>query len=204
MDVEREIWKHLGYPTGEKPDAEVSAMIARALDELSTLAEFRYLHAEYTVLPDFLRDHEGYSGYLSGADSVVLCATTLGAGIDRRVQRLQLTEMAYAVVFNTAAGVWLEECADQYEKRLPYPPLGFRFCPGYNGTPLSDAREIARLLRAERIGITFLDSGLMVPSKSMVGVMRVGGSAHKSCAGCVAADACRFRQQGRTCYDSER
>lgn len=200
MEVKSEILKHLGYPVGAEVTADVNAMVEHALSELPTVADFRYLYAEFSTLPDFLHNADGYREYLAGADVIVLCATTLGAGIDRYMQRLQLTDMAYAVVFDAAAGVFLEEQADRYESSLPYPALGFRFCPGYGGTPLTDARKIADLVHAENIGITFLESGLMVPSKSMTGVLRVGGGARKSCTGCVNFDGCGYRARGERCW----
>ena len=117
------------------------------------------------------------------------------------MKRLQMEDMAYAVVFDATAGVWIERKADEFEKTLPYPSLGFRFCPGYQGTPLEDNIKIANLVKANKIGISFLNSGLMIPMKSMTGIVRIGGDGRKSCKGCVAAEACAYRRRGTTCYE---
>ena len=199
-DTQQQILKHLGYPEAQVPDPQVLDFMAHAWEDLEKLSDFKYLYAEYSTLPDFLVQAEAYREYLAGSDGLLLCATTLGSRIDQHIQRMQLREMAYAVVLNAAAGVYLEQKADDFEKALPYSELGFRFCPGYSGTPLDDNRTIAWLLHAHRIGITFLDSGLMVPSKSMTGIIRIGGKARKSCAGCVNLQHCPYRERNTKCY----
>ena len=66
---------------------------------------------------------------------------------------------------------------------------------------MKDNLCIASLVKANKIGISFLDSGLMIPMKSMTGIVRIGGEGRKSCAGCVAREACSWRKRGTTCYD---
>ena len=181
-------------------DARTNQMIDRALREVEELAEFKYVYVSFDYPQDFMLAHPAYMEYLHGSEGYLLCATTIGIAIDRRLKRLQMEDMAYAVVFDAAAGVWIERKADEYEKTLPYSSLGFRFCPGYQGTPLEDNLQIASLVKANKIGISFLDSGLMIPMKSMTGIVRIGGAGRKSCKGCVAAGACAYRSRGTTCY----
>ena len=200
-DTEQQILKHLGYPKGQQPDEQVQHFMLRAWEDLEKLTDFKYIYAEYSVLPEFLKQHEAYSRYLAGCSGILLCATTLGSRIDQHIHRLQLREMAYAVVLNAAAGVFLEQKADDFEQALPYFQLGFRFCPGYGGTPLEDNRIIAQMLHAEKFGITFLDSGLMVPSKSMTGIIGIGKEGRKSCEGCVNLNHCPYREKGTKCYE---
>ena len=184
-------------------DARTNQMIDCALREVEELAEFKYVYASYDKPQDFMVANAAYMDYLKGSEGYLLCATTIGIAIDRRLKRLQIEDMAYAVVFDAVAGVWIERKADDYEKTLPYPSLGFRFCPGYQGTPLEDNLQIANLVKANKIGISFLDSGLMIPMKSMTGIVRIGGTGRKSCKGCVAAGACTYRTRGTTCYSPQ-
>ena len=194
------VLRYLGYQTGATVDALTDKLINSALHELLTIAEFRYTYAFYDTPQPFMLAHPAYSDYLAGSEGYLLCACTLGIGVDRRLKRLQMEEMAYAVVFDAAAGAFVERKADEFEKNLPYKALGFRFCPGYQGTPLSDNKEIARLAKAEQIGISFLNSGLMLPMKSMTGIVRIGGNTRKSCANCVAKGACSWLSRGERCY----
>lgn len=195
--------KYLGMSAEQVPDKEIVAKIGTAYEEVRAIARFRYRHAFYTQRQDFMLRNPAYSNYLGKAEGYLLCATTLGIGIDSRLKRLQVSDMSYAVVFDAVASAYLETEADAFEASLPYPVRGFRFCPGYGGTPLTDNREIATLLHADELGITFLDSGLMVPAKSMTGIVKIGSTARKSCDGCAARGECAFRQKGTTCYRRE-
>lgn len=192
---------YLGYPPDVMVENDILRRIEHAVQEVEELSGFHYLYAHFTEPMPFMLANPAYMEHLSGADGYLLCATTLGAQVDRHLKRLQLTDMTNALVFDAAASAYLEQRADEFERELPYEHMGFRFCPGYGGTSLEDSREIALRLRAERIGITFLDSGLMVPLKSMVGIVKIGGSENrKSCADCVARQGCTFRAHGTKCY----
>ena len=218
--MKREILKYLGYTVNEPTtpvetfpetslqqsgktvvDEHTEHLIDRALREVEELAEFKYVYASYDYPQEFMLAHPAYMEYLHGSEGYLLCATTIGIAVDKRLKRLQMEDMAYAVVFDATAGVWIERKADEFEKSLPYPSLGFRFCPGYQGTPLEDNIKIANLVKANKIGISFLNSGLMIPMKSMTGIVRIGGDGRKSCKGCVAAEACAYRRRGTTCYE---
>ena len=182
------VLRYLGFQSDATVDELTEHLIDRALREVEELAEFKYVYASYDYPQEFMLAHPAYMEYLHGSEGYLLCACTIGIGVDRRLKRLQMEEMAYAVVFDAAAGAYVECKADEYEKSLPFPLLGFRFCPGYQGTPLEDNLCIASLVKANKIGISFLDSGLMIPMKSMTGIVRIGGEGRKSCAGCVARE----------------
>lgn len=195
-----EILKLLGYQPNSTIDNHIGLLIDKALCEAELLSDFRYVYAFYEIPQPFMLENQSYVDYLEDAEGYLLCASTLGMAVDKRLKRLQLQDMAYAVVFDATANVLLESKADEYEKQLPFPQLGFRFCPGYAHTSINDNKLIHDLLHAEKIGITFLDSGLMLPLKSMVGIVKIGGAKRKSCENCVAAPACQYKKRGTTCY----
>ena len=197
---QKRCFNYLGLPENVTPDADLSHAVEEARQEVEKIANFQYLYSQFIEYQDFINNNSAYTDYLAGADSYLLCATTLGIQVDQRLKRLQLENMQRAVVFDAVASAFLELRADEFEAALPFPKLGFRFCPGYGGTSITDNREIARLLHADRIGISFLDSGLMVPGKSMVGLIRVGAGTRKSCENCVTGGDCAFRRRGTTCY----
>ena len=196
------VLRRLGYPDGTSADPTVLRQIDDAWTEISEIANFQYVYAEFTHRLDFL-NHPSYAEYLQSTDHYLLCATTLGIAVDRRLSRHQVQNMSYAVVFNACADIFLEEAADEFEAQLPFPEKCFRFCPGYGQTSLSDNRLIAEAVKAKKIGITFLNSGLMIPCKSMTGVIRLSGNASKSCDGCIAGGDCAFRRRGTTCYSTK-
>lgn len=194
-----EILKYLGLKDANSVDEYTNSLIDKALIEVEQQSGFKYIYEKFDEPLPFMEDVSGYRDYLGGSP-FLLCATTLGIQIDRYIQRLQLKDMAYATVFDAAASIFLETKADEFEKNLEFGNLGFRFCPGYSGTSFIDNQEIARMLNAEKIGITFLESGLMVPLKSMVGIIKIGENVKKSCDGCVAKSDCGFRRNGTYCY----
>ncbi len=200
--LKSEILKYLGYKNANAVDECVNSLIDKALLEVEQQSGFKYIYEKFDEPLPFMKDVSGYRDYLNGS-SFLLCATTLGIQIDRYIQRLQLKDMAYATVFDAAASVFLETKADEFEKNLEFGNLGFRFCPGYSETSFIDNHEIAKILKAEKIGITFLDSGLMVPLKSMVGIVKIGKNVKKSCDGCVAKENCGFRKNGTYCYRND-
>lgn len=205
--MESAILKLLGYPTTESVDESTHRLIQKAMAEVEKIAQFKYTYAHFDHLLLFLENNSAYLQYLNLGQSTnnqqveyLLCATTLGVQIDRYLQRIQVTDMAYATIFDAAANVYLEARANEFEKKLPFADIDFRFCPGYGGTPLTDNKSIAQCIHAESIGISFLDSGLMIPLKSMMGVIRIGGKKEKSCDNCVALETCSYRKFGKTCY----
>lgn len=198
--MKEEVLKFLGCQAETLVDEYTNLLIDKALNEIRALSDFKYVYGHFDYVQDFMAENPSYLAYLSGATEYLLCATTLGIAVDRRLKRLQVEDMAQAVVFDAVANVYLENMADDFERQLDYPSLGFRFCPGYGGTSIDDNRKIAELLQAERIGISFLDSGLILPLKSMVGIVKIGSEVRKTCDACVAAASCAYQKRGVTCY----
>lgn len=199
IDLTSNVLQYLGYPSTTTPEQALLDTITQALAEVASLSSFRYIYAQFEEPLDFLK-HPSYQSYLLGSNSYLLCATTLGIQIDKTLRRWQIKDMAYALIFDAAASAYLEHVANLYEQALPFQKLGFRFCPGYGSTSLQDNLQIAQQLNADQIGITFLSSGLMVPSKSMIGILRIGGQQPQSCHNCVAFTHCFYRAHHTTCW----
>ena len=195
------ILKYLGYRNVE-PDSKTLKLIDECILEVKSLAKFKYIYQEYNEPLPFLLKNESYMKYLSGASSYLLVGTTLGVDIDRRLSLYEKTDMTKSVIFDCTASAYIEEMADLYEKtNLPYDKKSFRFCPGYSGTSFLDNMEIAKYLDVRKyLGINFLASGLMVPLKSMIGIVAIGNDARRSCNGCLRMGKCEYRKDGTVCY----
>lgn len=193
------ILKYLGYKKGAVVDNQTLRQIDCSILEVEKYAQFKAIHLRCNYKLKFIEENVAYREYLGNYD-YFLVAYTLGFQIDRYLQRLQICDMRYALIFNAAASRYVEVQADKYDNQLTTEILGFRFCPGYGGTSLYDNLFIASELPVSKIGISFLESGVMVPSKSMIGVLRIGEAGIKSCRNCVAQENCSFRAQGNHCY----
>ena len=193
------ILKYLGYHKVE-PDQNINNLIDKCSEEVKEIARFKYIYHQYDELLPFLTENENYLKYLEGAEGYLLVATTLGIEIDRKQKLYEKTDVTKALVFDCVASAYIEVEADKYESNLGM-DLSYRFCPGYQGTSFLDNQIIAKNLQIDKyLGINFLNSGLMVPLKSMVGIVAIGNKKKKSCNGCLFARNCSYLKGGTTCY----
>ena len=132
-----------------------------------------------------------------------MMAATLGTEIDQMISRMQITNMAQAVVLDTGASVLAEQAADSAEEilrtelaaKLQGRFFTARFSPGYGDYPVHCQREILACVDAHRkIGITLTSGNMMVPHKSVTAL--IGMADHPvtgrlaTCAECVLREKC--------------
>ena len=98
---------------------------------------------------------------------------TLGVGVDRLIAREQHLSVSDAFVIDAMADALIEALCDNAERRLTEGEAVVpRFSPGYADLPLGVGAEIVRLLGADvRLGISFTESGLMIPRKSVSAIV---------------------------------
>lgn len=198
-DIEKSVLKYLGYK-GAEPDERVNRLISECLSELEKIRGFKYLYKIFKDIPTFLKK-EPYLSFLDGCSAVILSVSTLGIEVDRRIKYLERADMEKSLVFDACASAYLESLADDFERGLGE-DLTYRFCMGYGGSDVSDIGYIFELLKPEKIGVTLLDSNLMLPQKTMAGVLGVGKKAKKTCENCKIISSCSYRKEGATCYGS--
>lgn len=198
-DVKLSIYTYLGYK-GIAADAQTDEEIGQCLGELEGVIRFSYTFKQLDVLPEFL-SKQPYCDFLKGCKSIVLCATTLGVEVDRRIKYLSKIDMRKSLIFDACASAALEWLADEYEGKFGEERT-YRFCPGYGGSDIKDLQYIFTFLRPEKIGISLTDSGLMLPQKSMAGIIGIGKKMQKTCAECINFSACAYLKDGKKCYSS--
>ena len=196
-DLEKGILTYLGFH-GEANE-ETRARIKDILPRVKGAARFRRAEGRFTALPFFL-SKEPYLNFLSGAHTVVLEAVTLGGEVDLLIRRLSKEDMLSGFVADACASALLEAYADDAEDKLG-DERTYRFCPGYGGSDVEDIQYILESVKAEKIGITRTESGLMVPQKSMAGIVGLGKKTQKSCGECILKEHCAYRKEGRVCFE---
>ncbi len=197
-DISHIVYSYLGYRNLSR-DEKIDKLIIECLEEIEQISSFKYIYQEYDYILDFLKKKQ-YLEYLGDSTSYLICATTLGSQIDKRSKYYQMKDMVKMCVFDATASAYLEYMADKYEKSIR-DDLSYRFCPGYQNTDVADIRPIHELLKADKvIGITLLDSNLMVPQKSMIGIVGINCHAKKSCKDCFLLENCDYRKEGIRCY----
>ena len=182
-----------------KHTKEIDELIKTCIDEVISLSQFKYIYEEFDTKLDFINNSEAYSKFLSGTNKYYLVLMTLGKRIDDRIKYYSKIDLTKMYVFDSASSAYLEYMSDLYEEGFEKPRT-YRFSPGYQGTTTSDLREIFKYLKPEKIGVTLLESNLMLPQKTMCGIIGFGVEKEKRCGDCVIKSKCLYLKEGRTCY----
>jgi hypothetical protein len=215
-----EVLRYLGYqgqPLSPELDKRIDDTVARCIaiaQPRMSLASYalREIGEQGVALEGCTLRLTGHDivGHLADAREVVLFATTLGAGIDRELRRLSLTDALEQVIFDAAATALVERATDAAEAQArAYASAAgmhtsWRFSPGYGDLPLDVQGDFLAALDATRqLGITLTPSSLMVPTKSVTALVGIHPTVQpglvSSCSICSLSDFCTIRQTGRTC-----
>ena len=196
------VYSYLGYKHILRSD-EIDKQIEECLDEVIKLAQFNYIYVEFDYLLDFLKEHKAYKKLLENTTSYYLVLMTLGKRIDDRCKYYSMVDLTKMVIFDAVSSAYLEYMSDEYEELNFKKPRTYRFCPGYQGTETKDIREIFKYLDNEKIGVSLLESNLMVPMKTMAGIIGFGKTNKKECGACTLLGECEYRKDGRKCYSED-
>ena len=141
----REAVRYLGFGRNEA-DERTLELIQQSFKDLEQEAGpksicqiFDLNHTEdgRLVIGQMEIQSKSLSRNLKGCRQVVLFGATLGAGVDRLMRRISLTDMARAVVLQSCAAAMLEEYCDECQKKIAeeleeeHLYLRPRFSPGY-------------------------------------------------------------------------
>lgn len=194
--MKENVLRYLGYHN-QSISSEMDRLIDDVIKEVKEVSDFHYVYQERHDKLSFL-DNEAYKALLENCHSYLLIATTLGLEIDKRIKYYQMTDSTKALIFDAASSAYIIELADEFEKNFS-PDKTYRFCPGYQNTSLADNEKILDLLKDLKIGISILDSKMLVPSKSMVGIIGIGTKLNKSCDTCLVRN-CKYKEEGVVCF----
>jgi hypothetical protein len=138
-------------------------------------------------------------------DKAVLLAATLGASVDRLINKTQALDMSDAVILDACASAEIERICDIAEAEMePHLDsaeyLAPRYSPGYGDVPLGESAKIIDALDAvRRIGLSVTKSGMLVPVKSVTAVIGISKSRGKRGGGCEICSMygeCSFAERG--------
>jgi cobalamin-dependent methionine synthase I len=123
---------------------------------------------------------------LQGAEGYALFICTSGTEFESFQQRLkQEGDMVRVFIADALGSVIAEKCADKMEQALQenIDKLGWkhtnRFSPGYCGWHVAQQQVLFPLFDGHTCGVQLTDSSLMVPIKSVSGIMGVGREVRK-------------------------
>ena len=174
-----DVYDQMGYH-GEEPDGETRRETQAVISDVKCWLRPRFCYIVVRDLPDFdmgkiiLRQ-------LRGAEAYALFVCTCGVEYEAYQQRLkQDGDMVRVFIADALGSVITEKCADQMEQHLQdsIDKLGWchtnRFSPGYCGWHVSQQKKLFALFEGHTCGVMLNESSLMLPIKSVSGIIGLG------------------------------
>lgn len=201
--------KYLGYTT-TSIDPKIDSILEQCIKEIKEISIPKFVCKTFTLDHSPLQIKElavtlPYQELLDLFDSCHSCliiGCTLGQEVERHLKYLSKIDMTKMTIFDAVASSYIEYVCDQYEDSLPLGDHTFRFCPGYGEVPITLNKTFARALdMPKHIGLTVQDSNILLPQKSMIGMIGIGDKKYKKhCFSCIKKQDCPFRKRGQRCY----
>ena len=156
-------------------------------------------------------DGQAIAALLHDCELCAIFCATVGNDIEALIRKWQLKDLAFASMLDACASSAVESLCDSVENELKqeYGAQGLhltdRFSPGYGDLPLSIQPDFcAALDTARKIGVSVSESGIMIPRKSVTAIIGLSKFPQKhfnnGCQDCGLKAACKFRENGVTCY----
>ena len=174
-----DVFQQMGYhdaPPDEATRREVTAVV----DEVRQWLRPEFCYQVVAELPPFdmgkiiLRQ-------LRGSVAYALFVCTSGTAFEQYQQQLKRQgDMVRVFIADSLGSVIAEKCADQMERHLQaeIDKLHWlhtnRFSPGYCGWHVSQQQLLFPLFQGHTCGVRLTDSSLMVPIKSVSGIIGLG------------------------------
>lgn len=214
MNISRkEIRRYLGMMKAESDDA-ADSLIEECVSLLEEAAVPRHIYEKFPlawkngfpVIEGNVIESRNLAKNLEGCTEVVIMAVTLGAEVDRLIQKYSILSMSKAAVLQACAAAMVEEVCDEVNDEIRHRALsdGFhchpRFSPGYGDLHLEYQKVIFSLINLPKtIGLTLNSSLLMTPFKSVTALIGLAPEKAETeetgCAACTMSPTCEYRQQ---------
>jgi hypothetical protein len=121
------------------------------------------------------------TGMLRKSESAALFLCTIGPGMENWAKELQRNgEPLLSYIVNTVASIVVEKVIDYMHDYIAAQmketglKITNRYSPGYCGWPVSDQHLLFALFPEKFCGVTLTKSSLMIPIKSISGVIGIG------------------------------
>ena len=209
-----ELYEAMGYGT-HVPDENVRQLSEQTLSGAAQVTRpcFLYTHIDATLEEETL--HSGNCSFaigriiarqLRGSERFIIFVATAGVEFEEWTKQLKSEGDIVALYMADSLGsIIAEKTADRMESMLekelmPQELLHTnRFSPGYCGWHVSEQQKLFSLFpTAEPCGIHLTDSSLMIPIKSVSGVIGIGKQVHKlaySCGLCTLESCYRRKKR---------
>lgn len=179
-----DVYEQMGYHDAQ-PDKATQQETAMILKEVSQWLRPQFSYFVVNKQPDFEMGNI-ILRQLRGSEAFALFICTSGLEFEAYQHRLkEQGDMVRVFIADALGSVIAEKCADQMEKALQesIDKLGWkhtnRFSPGYCGWHVSQQQLLFPLFQGHTCGVKLTDSSLMVPIKSVSGIIGLGEKVRK-------------------------
>ena len=179
-----DVYEQMGYHDAQ-PDKATQQETAMILKEVSQWLRPQFSYFVVNKQPDFEMGNI-ILRQLRGSEAFALFICTSGLEFETYQQRLkEQGDMVRVFMADALGSVIAEKCADQMEKALQesIDKLGWmhtnRFSPGYCGWHVSQQQLLFPLFQGHTCGVKLTDSSLMIPIKSVSGIIGLGEKVRK-------------------------
>ena len=201
------VYADMGYGKAQ-PDEQVVALTESLLNEagditapVCTLQIYAgHVEDETVCLDEGARLQVGpiLSSLMQGSERFALFAATAGNSFQRYQDELKRENDILKIYATDLIGSCIAEETGDYMERMLEKEIGDlrhtnRYSPGYCGWHLSAQKEIFRLLGGNPCDITLSDTFLMIPIKSISGIIGIGRNVKEKMYGCYFCEL-------KTCY----
>jgi len=179
-----DVYEQMGYHDAQ-PDKATQQETAMILKEVSQWLRPQFSYFVVNKQPDFEMGNI-ILRQLRGSEAFALFICTSGLEFETYQHRLkEQSDMVRVFIADALGSVIAEKCADQMEKALQesIDKLGWkhtnRFSPGYCGWHVSQQQLLFPLFQGHTCGVKLTDSSLMIPIKSVSGIIGLGEKVRK-------------------------
>lgn len=203
------------HVTDHSPDNPVVAETTRVFTQLEKIAD---IHGGYIVYERIIIDKDSgvisiedkhinprkqICGYMKGAEKIALFVCTAGEGFSSYSNKYNKEgDYLKGFIIDTMGSLVVEKSMDLIQQKLEseFSRLGLqitnRYSPGYCNWSTQDQRQLFSLLPGNPCNIRLSDSVLMIPIKSVSGIIGIGKGVKKRAYSCnICKDkTCIFRK----------
>lgn len=179
-----DVYEQMGYHDAQ-PDKATQQETAMILKEVSQWLRPQFSYLVVNKQPNFEMGNI-ILRQLRGSEAFALFVCTSGLEFETYQHRLkEQGDMVRVFIADALGSVIAEKCADQMEKALQesIDKLGWkhtnRFSPGYCGWHVSQQQLLFPLFQGHTCGVKLTDSSLMIPIKSVSGIIGLGEKVRK-------------------------
>lgn len=198
----QEVYLSMGY--GEvMPEKLIREMIEAIYSEIDKICRPQYLFTIHQgeVLNNISINISGerfttgkmITSFLKGAERFCVFTTSSGIEYDEYKKKLRKTsDPLKEFIADSIGSVVAEACVSKVSEELMLlkgdEEFTFPYSPGYCGWKLTEQRKLLSLMPDKPCGITLTDSCLMMPIKSVSGIMAMGKNVLRREYGCSICD----------------